>query len=128
MSAMTPAAATATEADFQVADLSLAEYGRKEITLAEHEMPGLMAIRQEYAAQQPLQGARITGSLHMTVKTAVLIETLTALGAQVRWCSCNIFSTQDHAAAAVAVGQAGTVEDPRGVPVFAWKGETLEQD
>ncbi|HEV2981397.1 MAG TPA: adenosylhomocysteinase [Solirubrobacteraceae bacterium] len=127
MSAMTPAAATVTEDDFAVADLSLAEFGRKEITLAEHEMPGLMAIREEYAAQQPLKGARITGSLHMTIQTAVLIETLTALGAQVRWCSCNIFSTQDHAAAAVAVGPAGTVDDPRGVPVFAWKGETLEQ-
>src|ERR1700716_330296 len=116
MSAMTTATATAT--DFKVADLSLAEFGRKEITLAEHEMPGLMAIRREYADAQPLQGARITGSLHMTIQTAVLIETLTALGAQVRWCSCNIFSTQDHAAAAVAVA---------GVPVFAWKGETLEE-
>src|SRR5438105_3291963 len=126
MSAMTPAA-TLTETDFQVADLSLAPFGRKEIALAEHEMPGLMAIRDEHAAAQPLQGARITGSLHMTVQTAVLIETLTALGAQVRWCSCNIFSTQDHAAAAVAVGPGGTVEDPRGVPVFAWKGETLEE-
>jgi adenosylhomocysteinase len=120
-------AATMTEADFKVADISLADFGRKEVTLAEHEMPGLMAIRREYAAAQPLKGARITGSLHMTIQTAVLIETLTALGAQVRWCSCNIFSTQDHAAAAVAVGPAGTPEDPRGVPVFAWKGETLEQ-
>ena len=101
MSAMTPAA-TLTDAEFQVADVSLADFGRKEITLAEHEMPGLMAIREEYAAAQPLQGARITGSLHMTIQTAVLIETLVALGAQVRWCSCNIFSTQDHAAAAVA--------------------------
>src|SRR2546426_2073572 len=119
--------ATLTENDFQVADLSVAEFGRKEISLAEHEMPGLMAIRSEHAASQPLKGARITGSLHMTVQTAVLIETLTALGAQVRWCSCNIFSTQDHAAAAVAVGPAGTPEDPRGVPVFAWKGETLEE-
>jgi adenosylhomocysteinase len=127
MSALTPAAATVTAAEFEVADLSLAEFGRKEITLAEHEMPGLMAVRQEYAARKPLKGARITGSLHMTIQTAVLIETLTALGAQVRWCSCNIFSTQDHAAAAVAVGPAGTVEEPRGVPVFAWKGETLEQ-
>jgi adenosylhomocysteinase len=127
MSAMTPAAATATEADFQVADLSLAEFGRKEITLAEHEMPGLMAIREEYASRQPLKGARITGSLHMTIQTAVLIETLIALGARVRWCSCNIFSTQDHAAAAVAVGPSGSADDPRGVPVFAWKGETLEQ-
>src|ERR1700681_3595737 len=123
---MTPTA-TLTETDFKVADLSLAEFGRKEIVLAEHEMPGLMAIRREYAASQPLKGARITGSLHMTIQTAVLIETLTALGAEVRWCSCNIFSTQDHAAAAVAVGPDGTPEDPRGVPVFAWKGETLEE-
>ncbi|TMM19074.1 MAG: adenosylhomocysteinase [Actinobacteria bacterium] len=120
-------AATLAETDFQVADISLADFGRKEITLAEHEMPGLMAMRAEYAAAQPLKGARITGSLHMTVQTAVLIETLTALGAQVRWCSCNIFSTQDHAAAAVAVGPAGTPDDPRGVPVFAWKGETLDE-
>src|SRR5438309_7820800 len=126
MSAMTPAA-TLTQTDFKVADLALAEYGRKEITLAEHEMPGLMAIRREYADAQPLKGARITGSLHMTIQTAVLIETLTALGAEVRWCSCNIFSTQDHAAAAVAVGPDGTPESPRGVPVFAWKGETLEE-
>jgi adenosylhomocysteinase len=126
MSAMTPTA-VATDADFKVADLSLAEFGRKEIVLAEHEMPGLMSIRAEYAAAQPLKGARITGSLHMTIQTAVLIETLTALGAEVRWCSCNIFSTQDHAAAAVAVGPDGTPEDPRGVPVFAWKGETLEE-
>jgi adenosylhomocysteinase len=123
---MTPTA-TLTEADFKVADLSLADFGRKEITLAEHEMPGLMAIRREYAAAQPLQGARITGSLHMTIQTAVLIETLTSLGAQVRWCSCNIFSTQDHAAAAIAVGPDGTPEEPSGVPVFAWKGETLEE-
>src|SRR6185437_6312988 len=101
--------------------------GRKEITLDEHEMPGLMALRKEYAEQQPLAGARITGSLHMTVQTAVLIETLVALGAQVRWASCNIFSTQDHAAAAVAVGPDGTPDDPQGVPVFAWKGETLEE-
>jgi adenosylhomocysteinase len=122
---MTPAA-TLTDAEFQVADISLAGFGRKEITLAEHEMPGLMAIREEYAASQPLRGARITGSLHMTIQTAVLIETLVALGAQVRWCSCNIFSTQDHAAAAVAVGPSGTPQEPRGVPVFAWKGETLE--
>src|SRR5215472_14555047 len=126
MSAVTPAA-TQTEADFQVADLSLADFGRKEITLAEHEMPGLMAIRREFADDQPLKGARITGSLHMTVQTAVLIETLVALGAQVRWCSCNIFSTQDHAAAAVAVGPEGTPAQPRGVPVFAWKGETLPE-
>ena len=112
---MTP---TATAADFKVADLSLAPFGRKEIELAEHEMPGLMSTRAEYADAQPLKGARITGSLHMTVQTAVLIETLTALGAEVRWCSCNIFSTQDHAAAAIAEA---------GVPVFAWKGETLEE-
>jgi len=111
----------------KVADLSLADFGRKEIELAEHEMPGLMAMRAEYGTSQPLAGARITGSLHMTVQTAVLIETLTALGARVRWASCNIFSTQDHAAAAVAVGPEGTVDDPRGVPVFAWKGETLEE-
>jgi adenosylhomocysteinase len=123
---MTPTA-TLTDTDFKVADLSLADFGRKEITLAEHEMPGLMAIRREHAAAQPLRGARITGSLHMTIQTAVLIETLTSLGAEVRWCSCNIFSTQDHAAAAVAVGPDGTPEDPRGVPVFAWKGETLEE-
>ena len=123
---MTPTA-TLTDTDFKVADLSLAEFGRKEITLAEHEMPGLMAIRREYAAAQPLAGARITGSLHMTIQTAVLIETLTSLGAEVRWCSCNIFSTQDHAAAAVAVGPDGTPESPSGVPVFAWKGETLEE-
>ncbi|MCX4738787.1 adenosylhomocysteinase [Streptomyces antibioticus] len=113
--------------DFKVADLSLAAFGRKEITLAEHEMPGLMSIRKEFAAAQPLAGARIMGSLHMTVQTAVLIETLVALGAEVRWVSCNIFSTQDHAAAAVAVGPHGTPENPQGVPVFAWKGETLEE-
>src|SRR5687767_7393790 len=113
--------------DFKVADLSLAPWGRKEIELAEVEMPGLMALRAEFTDSQPLKGARITGSLHMTIQTAVLIETLTALGAQVRWCSCNIFSTQDHAAAAVAVGPKGTVEDPKGIPVFAWKGETLEE-
>src|SRR6266550_4453124 len=112
---------------FKVADLSLAEFGRKEITLAEHEMPGLMAVREEYARSQPLRGARITGSLHMTIQTAVLIETLAALGAQVRWASCNIFSTQDHAAAAVAVGPTGTPEAPAGIPVFAWKGETLAE-
>src|SRR6202167_1129255 len=123
---MTPTA-TLNDTDFKVADLSLAEFGRKEITLAEHEMPGLMSIRREYAAAQPLKGARITGSLHMTIQTAVLIETLTSLGAEVRWCSCNIFSTQDHAAAAVAVGPDGTPEDPKGVPVYAWKGETLEE-
>src|ERR687898_1641696 len=109
---------TVATQDYKVADLSLAEFGRKEITLAEHEMPGLMKTREEFAARQPLKGARITGSLHMTVQTAVLIETLVALGAEVRWCSCNIFSTQDHAAAAIAEA---------GVPVFAWKGETLEE-
>ena len=113
--------------DFKVADLSLAEFGRKEIVLAEHEMPGLMSMRAEFGAAQPLAGARITGSLHMTIQTAVLIETLTALGAEVRWASCNIFSTQDHAAAAVAVGPDGTPDDPKGVPVFAWKGESLEE-
>src|SRR5256886_12376879 len=118
---------TLAEGDFKVADLNLAAFGRKEIQLAEHEMPGLMATRREYGESQPLRGARITGSLHMTIQTAVLIETLVALGAEVRWASCNIFSTQDHAAAAVAVGPDGTPEDPRGVPVFAWKGETLEQ-
>src|SRR5438105_663936 len=118
---------TETNADFKVADLSLADFGRKEIALAEHEMPGLMGLRRELGPSQPLRGARITGSLHMTIQTAVLIETLTALGAKVRWASCNIFSTQDHAAAAVAVGPDGTPDDPRGVPVFAWKGETLEE-
>jgi adenosylhomocysteinase len=112
---------------FQVADLSLAEFGRKEIKLAQHEMPGLMALREEYAGTKPLSGARVTGSLHMTIQTAVLIETLVDLGAQVRWASCNIFSTQDHAAAAVAVGPDGTPDDPRGIPVFAWKGETLHE-
>ena len=116
-----------TTLDFKVADLSLAEFGRKEIRLAEHEMPGLMSVRSEYADAQPLAGARITGSLHMTVQTAVLIETLTALGARVRWASCNIFSTQDHAAAAVAVGPEGTVDNPQGTPVFAWKGETMAE-
>ncbi|GAC83436.1 adenosylhomocysteinase [Gordonia paraffinivorans] len=113
--------------DYKVADLSLADFGRKEIELAEHEMPGLMALRREYADVLPLKGARISGSLHMTVQTAVLIETLVALGAEVRWASCNIFSTQDHAAAAVVVGPHGTPEEPKGVPVFAWKGETLEE-
>ncbi|MEW2481168.1 adenosylhomocysteinase [Mycobacterium sp. NPDC051198] len=113
--------------DYKVADLSLAEFGRKEIRLAEHEMPGLMALRREYHDVQPLKGARISGSLHMTVQTAVLIETLVALGAEVRWASCNIFSTQDHAAAAVVVGPNGTPEEPKGTPVFAWKGETLEE-
>jgi adenosylhomocysteinase len=118
---------TAEKIDYKVADLSLAAFGRKEISLAEHEMPGLMATRREYAEAQPLKGARITGSLHMTIQTAVLIETLVALGAEVRWASCNIFSTQDHAAAAVVVGPEGTAEDLRGVPVYAWKGETLEE-
>jgi adenosylhomocysteinase len=113
--------------DYKVADLSGAEFGRKEIGLAEHEMPGLMALRREYADVQPLKGARISGSLHMTVQTAVLIETLVSLGAEVRWASCNIFSTQDHAAAAVVVGPHGTPEEPKGVSVFAWKGETLEE-
>ncbi|MET4168096.1 MULTISPECIES: adenosylhomocysteinase [Gordonia] len=113
--------------DYKVADLSLADFGRKEIELAEHEMPGLMELRREYADVLPLKGARISGSLHMTVQTAVLIETLTALGAEVRWASCNIFSTQDHAAAAIVVGPNGTPEEPKGVPVFAWKGETLEE-
>src|SRR6201990_1035244 len=119
--------ATNLETDYKVADISLAAYGRKEIELAEHEMPGLMATRREFADSQPLKGARVTGSLHMTIQTAVLIETLTALGADVRWASCNIFSTQDHAAAAIVVGPDGTPEDPRGVPVYAWKGETLEE-
>jgi len=118
---------TASTPDFKVADLSLAEFGRNEIRLAEHEMPGLMAMRQEFGTTKPLTGARITGSLHMTVQTAVLIETLTDLGAEVRWASCNIFSTQDHAAAAIAVGPHGTVESPAGVPVYAWKGESLEE-
>jgi adenosylhomocysteinase len=113
--------------DFKVADLALAEFGRKEITLAEHEMPGLMALRREYSEVLPLRGARISGSLHMTVQTAVLIETLVDLGAEVRWASCNIFSTQDHAAAAVAIGRYGTPEAPSGVPVFAWKGESLPE-
>src|SRR3954454_7531318 len=113
--------------DFAVADLALAEFGRKEIRLAEHEMPGLMELRREYAEARPLHGARVAGSLHMTVQTAVLIETLVSLGAEVRWVSCNIFSTQDHAAAATVIGPAGTQEEPKGVPVFAWKGETLEE-
>ncbi len=113
--------------DFKVKDLSLAEWGRKEIILAQEEMPGLMALRAEYDGQKPLAGARISGSLHMTIQTAVLIETLVDLGAKVRWCSCNIFSTQDHAAAAVAVGPNGTIDNPQGVPVYAWKGETLAE-
>jgi len=116
-----------TGIDYRVADLELAAFGRKEIQLAEHEMPGLMALRAEYADEQPLRGARITGSLHMTIQTAVLIETLTALGAEVRWASCNIFSTQDHAAAAIVVGPDGTLDRPKGVPVYAWKGETLDE-
>jgi adenosylhomocysteinase len=123
-STQTPSVATG---DFKVADLNSYEFGRNEIRLAEHEMPGLMATRHEFAERQPLAGARITGSLHMTVQTAVLIETLVALGAEVRWCSCNIFSTQDHAAAAVVVGPDGTPDNPRGVSVYAWKGETLEE-
>ncbi|MGN6132011.1 MAG: adenosylhomocysteinase, partial [Nocardioidaceae bacterium] len=113
--------------DFKVADLSLAEYGRTEIELAEHEMPGLMAMRERYGEAKPLAGARIAGSLHMTIQTAVLIETLVALGAEVRWASCNIYSTQDEAAAAVVVGPDGTQDDLQGVPVFAWKGETLPE-
>src|SRR5690242_7323759 len=120
-------AGTDTKLDFKVADLALAAFGRKEIELAENEMPGLMSIREEYGPSQPLAGARISGSLHMTVQTAVLIETLVDLGAEVRWASCNIFSTQDHAAAAIVVGRTGTPEAPAGVPVFAWKGETLEE-
>ena len=115
------------ENDYKIADINLNDFGRKEIRLAEHEMPGLMSLRAEYFDEQPLSGARIAGSLHMTVQTAVLIETLVALGAQVRWASCNIFSTQDHAAAAVVCGPDGNPEDPKGVPVFAWKGETLEE-
>src|ERR671911_2745675 len=115
---------------FKVKDLGLAEFGRNEIRLAEHEMPGLMALRARYAGKQPLAGAKVMGSLHMTIQTAVLIETLADLGADVRWVSCNIFSTQDHAAAAVVVGRpetGGTVDDPKGTPVFAWKGETLDE-
>jgi adenosylhomocysteinase len=118
---------TITTFDYKVADLTLAEAGRHQIRLAENEMPGLMALRAEFSAAQPLKGARITGSLHMTVQTAILIETLVALGAQVRWASCNIFSTQDEAAAAVVVGPNGTLDNPSGTPVFAWKGETLEE-
>lgn len=118
---------TVADGDYKVADLSLAEFGRKEIRLAEHEMPGLMALRREFGQSRPLAGARVSGSLHMTVQTAVLIETLVVLGARVRWASCNIFSTQDHAAAAVVVGPEGSAEAPAGVPVFAWKGESLEE-
>jgi len=120
-------AESTTGLEYKVADLSLAEWGRKEIELAEKEMPGLMAVREKHAAKKPLAGQRITGSLHMTIQTAVLIETLEALGAEVRWASCNIFSTQDHAAAAIAVGKNGTEKKPAGVPVFAWKGESLEE-
>src|SRR5690554_5587009 len=123
----TPAKTSTNGLEFKVKDLSLAEWGRKEIQLAEQEMPGLMACREEYGPSKPLAGVKIMGSLHMTVQTAVLIETLVALGAEVRWCSCNIFSTQDHAAAAVVVGPNGTPDNPQGVPVFAWKGETLEE-
>ncbi len=124
---MTTDSTLAARKDYRVADLSLAPFGRKEMLLAEHEMPGLMALRREFGEAKPLAGARISGSLHMTIQTAVLIETLTALGAEVRWASCNIFSTQDHAAAAAVVGPDGTPDDPKGVPVFAWKGETLEE-
>src|SRR5262245_28437804 len=124
------AAQAAGREPFKVKDLGLAEFGRKEIRLAEQEMPGLMALRKQHGSNKPLKGARIMGSLHMTVQTAVLIETLAELGADVRWVSCNIFSTQDHAASAVVVGRpetGGTTQDPRGIPVFAWKGETLEE-
>src|ERR1700748_1198102 len=113
--------------DYVVKDLALADWGRKEIDIAETEMPGLMAVRAEFGKEKPLKGARIAGSLHMTIQTAVLIETLQALGGEVRWASCNIFSTQDHAGAAIVVGPNGTAEDPQGVPVFAWKGESLEE-
>src|SRR5205809_5009287 len=124
------AAKAAGRQPYKVADLSLADFGRKEMNLAEQEMPGLMSIRREYAASKPLANTRIMGSLHMTIQTAVLIETLAELGADVRWVSCNIFSTQDHAASAVVVGRpetGGTVQNPKGIPVFAWKGETLEE-
>src|SRR5438128_3849237 len=129
LSAKKPAVKKTAKAalEFKAADLKRADWGRKEIMLAEQEMPGLMSVRAEYAKQQPLKGLKIVGSLHMTIQTAVLIETLTSLGAQVRWCSCNIFSTQDHAAAAVVVGAKGTPENPKGVSCFAWKGETLEE-
>ena len=119
--------ATEQVPDFKVADLSLHTWGRKEIELAEHEMPGLMVLRERYGKSKPLKGVRVMGSLHMTVQTAVLIETLTELGADVRWVSCNIFSTQDHAAAAIAVGRDGSPDNPKGIPVFAWKGESLEE-
>src|SRR3977135_556342 len=127
---MTATAKKPAFTDYIVADIGLAEFGRKELSLAETEMPGLMATREEYGPKQPLKGARVAGSLHMTIQTAVLIETLAALGADVRWVSCNIFSTQDHAAAAVVVGRpetGGTPADPRGIPVFAWKGESLDE-
>src|SRR6201991_2554754 len=126
---MTTGEALFSGLQYKVRDMSpeTVRYGRKEIELAEHEMPGLMSIREEYKGKSPLKGAKIMGSLHMTIQTAVLIETLVALGADVRWVSCNIFSTQDHAAAAVAVGPKGTIENPKGIPVFAWKGETLEE-
>ncbi|HEV7207039.1 MAG TPA: adenosylhomocysteinase [Jatrophihabitans sp.] len=127
MSVTLTADSAGSVSDFKVADLSLATFGRKEIDLAEHEMPGLMALRREFGPTQPLKGKKVAGSLHMTVQTAVLIETLAALGADVRWVSCNIFSTQDHAAAAIVVGKDGTPENPQGIPVFAWKGETLEE-
>src|SRR2546421_3098579 len=127
MSTTTTKPDTTTKHDYKVRDITLADWGRKEISIAEKEMPGLMAIREKYAPGKPLLGVRITGSLHMTIQTAVLIETLVALGAQVRWASCNIFSTQDHAAAAIAVGPTGTPEAPAGVPVYAWKGETLQE-
>src|SRR6187549_3203931 len=120
-------ATKAGRAPYKVRDLQLAEFGRKEIRLAEQEMPGLMTLRERYKGKAPLAGARIMGSLHMTIQTAVLIETLVELGADVRWVSCNIFSTQDHAAAAVVVGKNGTVDDPQGTPVYAWKGESLEE-
>ncbi|MCA9298378.1 MAG: adenosylhomocysteinase [Phycisphaerales bacterium] len=125
--ATTPDTVPGADLEFKVKDLGLAEFGRKEIRLAEHEMPGLMALREKYRDSKPLRGARIAGSLHMTIQTAVLIETLVELGAEVRWASCNIFSTQDHAAAAVVVGPTGTPEAPRGIPCFAWKGETLDE-
>src|ERR1700682_2188915 len=124
---MSTTTASKQKFDYKVADISLADFGRKEISIAEKAMPGLMAIREKYAPQKPLAGVRVTGSLHMTIQTAVLIETLVDLGAQVRWASCNIFSTQDHAAAAIAVGRTGTPDAPAGVPVFAWKGESLEE-
>ena len=127
---MTPSTTTTERpvvTEYKVADLNLADFGRKEIKIAEKEMPGLMALREEYAGKFPLKGAKISGSLHMTIQTAVLIETLVELGADVRWASCNIFSTQDHAAAAVVVGPNGTVDKPTGIPCFAWKGETLEE-